>query len=158
MIRSIRAAAAAAVLALACGPAFAGDWQAASVDDESSLAFGIDMTSITGSSDLRRASVVQAFRDSRELPNGSTIDYMVATIEFDCRGKTHGIVEIRGFSAEGREIAKEGNGRAMPVEPGSTMEAVANIVCNGGRGQGSFPEAVDWARAIRSTLKGETAT
>jgi len=142
-------AAVAAITLTAATAAAAEDWQPA--DMSTNTLVGVEVSSIRGDARIRTATVMLVY--DRTGPGG--VDFMVVAAGFDCA--THTVAAIRNlyYSADGTLLLSEGDVESAadsPIERGSLMQSVEEMVCSGRRDPAGISDGIEFAATARRLL------
>jgi len=148
-MRRLMAAVAATAL-MGATEAAAENWQAAGADAEQII--GVEVTSIGGDDRLRTATVLFVFARTR----AGGADIVMSAAGFDCVAHTVAVVTTDVYAADGTLLSSSADGEDaadMPIERGSLIQSVEEVVCQGQRYPPGLPDAMTFAAAAREVLQ-----
>lgn len=147
-MRRLMAPVAAAAL-MAATQAAAEDWQPA--DKSADTLVGVEISSIRGDARIRTAAVMVAY----DRTDRGGVDFMVVAAGFDCAMHTVARIQNLYYAADGTLLFSDGeaeNAADSPIERGSLMASVEEMVCDGRRDPAGISDGVEFAAVARQLL------
>jgi hypothetical protein len=121
--------------------------------ERSSMVF-VDLGAVARAAPTVRAPILLVQRDARTV-GAKTVLYSAIDIVFDCRARTMSFMTVKAFAPDGALVETISTpGPALPMPPGSSFAATADVACSGQPRAADAPSfstdklAVDYAQRL----------